>query len=56
VQLVLVNLSTKWGLKDEAGEADSVEAELHRMAVGEEVAEAGEVEGEPLDQEQTVLS
>jgi hypothetical protein len=44
------------GTKEEAGEADSVEAKLYRMAVGDEVAEAGEVEGELQDQGQTVLS
>jgi hypothetical protein len=42
--------------KDEEGEDNSVEAELHRMAVEEEVAEAGEVEEEPLGPGPMVLS
>jgi hypothetical protein len=54
--LAPVDPSTKWALKDEAGEADSVEAEPHHMEVGDEVAEAGEVEEELLGRGQTVLS
>jgi hypothetical protein len=56
VLLAPVDPSTRWVPKDEAGEADSVEAELHHMEVGDEVAEAGEVEEEPRGQGQTVLS
>jgi hypothetical protein len=46
----------RWAHKDKEGEDNLVEAEPHRMAVAEEVVEAGEVEEEPLGPGPIVLS